>query len=90
VGVRILSPVRVRAGIGWILRAGGIRLDIVASGVSEGLDFMVDWVSPWLVRDLGLIVLWGDGCFWGSSLWDTDIVEVGEVEDDISERVQVF
>lgn len=79
---------RVRVPIGWILRAGDIPRDIVASGVSEVLYFTVDWVSPWLVRELDKFIVWVDGGLWGSSLWDVDIVQGSEDGDDISERVQ--
>ncbi|GAH91432.1 unnamed protein product [marine sediment metagenome] len=50
---------------------------------------MVDWVSPWLVRGLDQLILWVDGGLWGRSLWDVDVVEKNEEEDDIFERVQV-
>jgi len=48
------------------------------------LYFTVDWVPPWLVRDLDQLIVWVDGGLWGSSLWDGDVaVQEGEEEDDI-------
>jgi len=53
------------------------------------LYFMVDWVNPWVVRELDQFILWVDGCFWGCSLWDVDVVLEDGEEDALSERVQV-
>ncbi|MBA7670660.1 hypothetical protein ES703_78806 [subsurface metagenome] len=49
---------------------------------------MVDRVNPWMVRDLDDVVLWVDGGIWGNSVWDSDVEEEGEEEDDVSARVQ--
>lgn len=53
------------------------------------LYFMVDRVNPWMVRHMDQLIIWVDGGIWDNSIWDPQVVDDVQEEDDISERVDV-
>ncbi|GAI63539.1 unnamed protein product [marine sediment metagenome] len=53
------------------------------------LYFMVDQVAPWIISDPDNLVLWVDGGIWDNSIWDPQVDDIDQDEDNISERVLV-